>query len=217
MTKLEFLEKARNVHGYKYNYLDIPTKIRLSDKIRLELNSQIFTQSVSKHLKGRCPEKTTAKKTTEDFILESKSIWGDKYDYSLVDYNGSLNDVKIIHNGTVYQQRASSHLKGMAPEFQNQDVKYGTDYITTKSEIESFLKKHKLEFFRNYIFEKRIFDFYVPSVRTCIEIGPVIDIDNKNNYCEEHYLNLIVIKDDRPDDIPQILWENLKVFIRMKR
>jgi hypothetical protein len=41
---------------------------------------------VVKHLIGRCPEKNTPIKTTKEFILESKEIWGSKYDYSLVVY-----------------------------------------------------------------------------------------------------------------------------------
>jgi hypothetical protein len=43
-------------------------------------------QKVVKHLIGRCPEKNTPIKTTKEFILESKEIWGSKYDYSLVVY-----------------------------------------------------------------------------------------------------------------------------------
>ena len=42
---------------------------------------------------GRCPEKVVKRKTTEDFILESKVIWKDKYDYSLTEYNGALNNI----------------------------------------------------------------------------------------------------------------------------
>ena len=213
MTKSQFLEKAHNIHGYKYNYLDIPDKIRLSDRVKLKLDDEIFFQNVGKHLKGRCPEKAVVKKTTQDFIRESKSVWGDKYDYSLCIYNGSLNNINIIHNGTVYQQRASSHLNGMSPEFQNQDIKSGESFNSSKQEIEEFLTKHKLEFVRNYIFEKFIFDFYVPSVRSCIEIGPVDKM--KETYCEENYLNLISVSGT--DNITQLLWDDLKVFIRMRK
>jgi hypothetical protein len=119
MKKLEFLEKARNTHGYKYNYLNLSDKITLNDRIEIEYNGEVYSQSISKHLMGRCPEKTVKRKTTEDFISESKHIWNDKYDYSLTEYTGALNNIKIIYNGVVYEQRASSHLLGLDHEFRS--------------------------------------------------------------------------------------------------
>ena len=52
------------------------------------------------------------KKTTEQFIEESKNIHGDKYDYSLVNYINNKTKIKIIcpiHG--VFEQRADSHKK----------------------------------------------------------------------------------------------------------
>jgi hypothetical protein len=53
------------------------------------------------------------KLTTEEFIKKSKSINGDKYDYSLVEYTGTNNKIKIICNehGEFFQ-RASAHIDG---------------------------------------------------------------------------------------------------------
>jgi very-short-patch-repair endonuclease len=51
--------------------------------------------------------------TQEEFITKAKIIHGDKYDYSLVEYNGSRVKIKIIcpiHG--VFEQRASDHLEG---------------------------------------------------------------------------------------------------------
>jgi hypothetical protein len=36
----------------------------------------------------------------------------------------------------------------------------------------------------------------------------------KNDYCEENYMNLIRIKYDQIDDIYQILWDSLKIYIK---
>ena len=126
MKKLEFLEKARNTHGYKYNYLNLSDRITLNDRIEIEYNGEVYNQSISKHLMGRCPEKAIKRKTTEDFILESKQIWNDKYDYSLTEYTGALNNIKIVYNGIVYEQRASSHLLGLAPEFRSNEERKRT-------------------------------------------------------------------------------------------
>jgi very-short-patch-repair endonuclease len=116
MTRIEFLEKARDKHGYKYEYPNLKDKIIYNDVIDIIYNGENYKQRVSKHLLGRCPEKNTPTKTTEEFIKESKKIWGDnKYDYSLTDYKGALKHIKIIYDGIIFEQIASCHLRS-APE-----------------------------------------------------------------------------------------------------
>lgn len=53
-------------------------------------------------------------KTKEQFILESKQVHGNKYDYSMVDYINSDTHVKIKCNtcGTVNNQTPAGHLSG---------------------------------------------------------------------------------------------------------
>ncbi len=117
MTKQEFLERAREKHGYKYEYPYIPDKINSNEDVEIIYDGVIYTQKVVKHiLLGRCPEKNTASKTSLEFINEANKIWGNRYDYSLVDYKGALKKVKIIYDGVIYEQVAISHLKGMAPD-----------------------------------------------------------------------------------------------------
>lgn len=209
MNKDRFLEKAHNIHGYKYEYIDLPNKIILSDKIRLKYNNNLFLQTVSKHLEGRCPEKNIPIKTTKDFIKECEEVWGNKYDYSLVEYTGALNKIKIIFNGFIYEQRASSHLNGVIPERKN------TNLNDIEFEIVDFLNRNSIDFLKGFKLDNIEFDFYVPSMVTCIEID---NINNKikSDYCEENYINLIRIKYDQIEKIPEILYENLKVFINMK-
>lgn len=127
MTKEDFMDKARDTHGYKYNYPNLSDKVLSNDIIEVELNGEIYQQRVSKHLIGRCPEKNTPIKTTKQFIKEAKDIWGDKYDYSLTEYNGALNKVKIIYDNVVFEQRAISHLKS-APE-----INMNQEYFIKKS------------------------------------------------------------------------------------
>ena len=117
MTKYEFLERAREKHGYKYQYPNLKNKILSSDDIDILYNGALYKQKVVKHiLLGRCPEKNTPSKTTEQFINEAKEVWGDKYDYSLTEYKGALKKIKIIYDGVVFEQVASSHLSGQCPE-----------------------------------------------------------------------------------------------------
>lgn len=113
MTKQEFLERARETHGYKYQYPYLPDKILSQDDIIIEYKGVEYTQRVVKHiLLGRCPEKNTPSKTTKEFIAEAEAVWGkDKYDYSLTEYKGSLKKLKVIFDGVVFEQVANSHLK----------------------------------------------------------------------------------------------------------
>ena len=224
MRRLEFLEKARNTHGYKYNYLNLSDKVTLNDRIEIEYNGDIYTQSISKHLMGRCPEKSIKRKTTKDFILEAKEIWKDKYDYSLTEYTGALNNIKIVYNGIVYEQRASSHLLGLAPEFRSNEESLLRDKVNQSDEegikeIKEFLDKYKIEYEMNKNLDNNIFQFYVPNRITIIEYLSkehylIKDIDKmKKDYCEDNYIDSIRIRHNQFYDIYQILWENLKNVI----
>ncbi len=224
MKRLEFLEKARNTHGYKYNYLNLSDKVTLTDRIDIEYDGEIYTQSISKHLMGRCPEKSIKRKRTEDFILEAKEIWKDKYDYSLTEYTGALNNIKIVYNGIVYEQRASSHLLGLAPEFRSNEESLLRDKVNQYdkegiNDIKEFLDKYQIEYEMNKNLDNNIFQFYLPNRRTIIEYLSkehylIKDIDKiKKDYYEDNYIDSIRIRYNQFNDIYKILWENLKSVI----
>lgn len=234
MKKRDFLEKARNKHGYKYNYPNLSDKITLTDQVQIELDGVVYNQNVSKHLSGRCPEKKIDKKTTEEFIKESKKVWGEKYDYSLTQYTGALNNIKIVYNGVVYEQRPTSHLEGKAPEFRQNEESIILDKITQldlvgKKEIQDFLNKWNVEYIENW----NGFSFYLPKYIICIdflgrhyfepisELGGVKTFDKfkeldkkKEIFSEENFINLIKIRYDQIDDVFRILWDSLKSFIQ---
>lgn len=136
MTKQEFLEKAKSIHKDKYEYIELNDKILSTDNIQMMFDGEIYTQRVVKHLIGRCPEKNTPKKTTEQFIKESMLVWGDKYDYSKTIYTGAFKDVIIIYNGLEYTQSPISHLRGNSPEF--------------RLSKESFIKRSKEKYEDDY-------------------------------------------------------------------
>lgn len=153
MTREEFLEKARDKHGYKYEYPNLSEKVLSSDSIDILYKGVLYKQKVVKHiLLGRCPEKNTPIKTTEQFIKEAKEIWGDKYDYSLTNYKGATKSLKVIFDGIIFEQIASSHLRGMAPELNmNRDWfikrakdKWGDKYDYSLVEYKDCKKKVKI-------------------------------------------------------------------------
>lgn len=161
MTKYEFLQRARDVHGYKYLYPLLGHKIKLNEYVDVLYKDVLYEQSVSKHLMGRCPEKNIPRKTTESFVKESIEVWGDKYDYSLVEYTGALNKVKIIYDGIVFEQVATSHISGSSPEFRlNKDLflkksieKWGDKYDYSLVKYKGYKSKVKIKF-NNIIYEQ---------------------------------------------------------------
>lgn len=235
MERLDFLSRARNIHGYKYEYLNLPEKIILNDVIEIRYKSENFKQRVSKHLMGRCPEKETKRKTTSSFIKESKEVWGDKYDYSLVKYKGALKEIDIIYNGVLYKQRASSHLNGLAPEFRKNEVSILRDFINENDyygleKIIRFFKKNKINYIESKVVDLMVFDFYIPFARTFVEFKgrchyesiegdyksyyKIVEEDKeKEKYCEDNYFNLIIIKYDQLNRFYEILFNNLKDII----
>jgi hypothetical protein len=177
---------------------------------------------------GRCPEKTVKRKSTEDFISESKQIWRDKYDYSLTEYTGALNNIKIIYNGVLYEQRASSHLLGLAPEFRSNEESLLRDkvYLSDKEgidDIKEFLEKYNVEYELDKNLDNNIFQFYLPNKRMVIEYLSkehylIKELDKrKEDYCEDNYIDLIKIGYNQFDDIYRILWENLSDYIKTKK
>jgi hypothetical protein len=110
----EFIEKARNVHGDRYNYSIVvynnkQTKVKIICPIHGD-----FEQRPDSHLNGNgCPHCGRKTKTTKTFIRESNIVHNDKYNYSLVEYKNNSIKVKIIcpEHGS-FEQTPSNHLSG---------------------------------------------------------------------------------------------------------
>ena len=118
LTKNEFIQKSKLVHGDKYDY-SLVDYVNSSTKVKILFGDKIYLQSPNKHLMGRCPEKNIIKSDTNEFIQKSKLVHGDKYDYSLVDYVNSSTKVKIIYSNILYNQTPNDHLSGYCPELIN--------------------------------------------------------------------------------------------------
>lgn len=114
-TTERFIFDSKKIHGNKYDY-SLVKFINMNTPITLILNGIKYQQAPCKHLMGREIEKDKILKTTKGFILDAKKIWGNKYDYSLVDYKGSHIYIKIIFNNIVYEQSPSAHLNKMCCE-----------------------------------------------------------------------------------------------------
>lgn len=144
----------------------------------------------------------------KNIINDFKKIHGDRYDYSLVDYQGRREKVKIVckvHGE--FEQIAGFHKSGSGCPFCNESRGERT--------IAKFLDKFRIKYFRekrfkDCRFKKPLpFDFYLPEMNTCIEYDGVLHFfpnlgeellrttkrndDIKTNFCKQNNINLIRI------------------------
>lgn len=119
-SKEIFTEKARKVHGNKYDYSKVVYKNSQEKVCIICPEHGEFWQTPSSHLQGHgCPKCSCEqqhlkfKSNTEEFIAKARKVHGDKYDYSNVAYTTNENDVCIIcpKHGE-FLQKASRHLSG---------------------------------------------------------------------------------------------------------
>ena len=98
ITKEDFINKAREIHGDKYDYSKVEYKGTDSLVTIICPEHGEFMQTPYHHLKRRqgCPKCARRIITTEDFINKAREIHGDKYDYSKVVYKNSKTDVCVI-------------------------------------------------------------------------------------------------------------------------
>lgn len=117
-TKEQFIEESHRVHGNKYDYSKVEyqgnqPKVCIICPIHGE-----FWQKPYDHLRGcGCQEcgkaKATKSRSTEQFIQAAKSVYGDYYDYSKVEYKSRSTKVCIIHPlYGEFWQTPNNHLNG---------------------------------------------------------------------------------------------------------
>lgn len=99
----KFIEKARIVHGNKYNYSKVDY-INNTTKVEIICPTHgTFYQIPKDHIKGcgcsKCSHERSglkARKSLEQFIQDARKVHGDKYNYNEVEYINSNTKVCII-------------------------------------------------------------------------------------------------------------------------
>lgn len=98
VTTEEFIEKARKIHGERYDY---SKTVYICSKGKVIIICKVhgeFLQTAGGHLqKNGCSScSRNKKKTTEEFIKDAIKIHDQKYDYSKVQYKNAMEKVIII-------------------------------------------------------------------------------------------------------------------------
>lgn len=117
-TKQDFINDALVVHGAKYIYSEVEYQnTHTAVKIICPIHGEFFQEPVC-HLsqKQGCPECGGTKKgSTENFVSKARTIHGNLYDYSLVEYGNNDTKVKIICSlHGMFEQRPRNHIVGKA-------------------------------------------------------------------------------------------------------
>lgn len=139
----EFIKKAREVHGDKYDYSHVSYK---SSNQKIEIicpKHGSFLQTPKNHLNNHgCPQCAIDKvkeKCGIEFEYKARKIHGDKYDYSKVVYVDSVTPVCIIcPNHGEFMQTPRSHFLGKGCL----ECSYDKFRLTTEDFIERSIKVH---------------------------------------------------------------------------
>lgn len=115
-TKEKFIEVAQKIHNNKYDYSLVKCNGNAS-KISIICNScdNVFEQKLTDHIYNLagCPYCAGLKrKTTEQFIRESKEVYQEKYDYSLTEYKNNREKITMKCNScqNIFQISPKHHI-----------------------------------------------------------------------------------------------------------
>lgn len=105
-TTKEWIEKARIVHGNKYDYCSTNYKGTAQKVVIICPEHGPFLQVAGNHLKGTgCAKCSNHIPSTEEWITLAKKVHGNRYDYSKVIYANHITKVEIVcpEHGTFWQ------------------------------------------------------------------------------------------------------------------
>jgi very-short-patch-repair endonuclease len=227
-----FIKKAREVHGDKYDYsLSEYVNTKHPIKIICPVHG-VYEHIPNKHVSGRiCPQCAMRKKGKkrelheDDVKIQFKEVHGDKYDYSLVDYKGTHEKVKIIcpEHG-IFEQIPLNHKRGQnCPICAKGESQY-------EIFVESFFTKNNIKYKRNI--RKTIYplelDFYLPEYNVAIEVDGIYwhgekkgkDKNyhlNKTNLCKDKNIKLLHITDYELKFKKRIVESKLKSILNISK
>lgn len=200
-NKDEFVRKAKEIHGDKYdyssiNYTNALTKVKIICKFHGE-----FYQKPSGHLSGmecfHCGKSKAGsqrKLTTEEFIKKAVKIHGLKYDYSQAEYIGNDKKLDIVcKKHGIFYQTANDHLQGCGcPKCKSSKG---------EAKIRQILNENKIIFeeqvkFTTCVYKCKLpFDFYIPSIKTLVEFDGQLHFKSVRYFGGDSQLELIKLRD----------------------
>ena len=189
----QFIKKAKNIHGLKYNYDKVSY---INNKINVTINCKIhgdFLQTPLNHIKCQgCPQcgilVAAAKhvKPINDFVEKAKTVHGDKYDYSNAKHFGNRNIkvfIECLKCNKIFEQSPANHLRGAGcPDCAIENAaKSITGREGHRASKEHFVKKAVSIHGNKYDYSKS--DYKTSKVKVLI-------------YCPEHNTDFYITPDE---------------------
>lgn len=119
LTQVEWVEKAKRVHGDRYDYTLVKyTHSQIKVSVICERHGEFQTLPAT-HLQGRgCPscgkeKKRKVEMSTAEFISRAKQVHNGRYEYPRAVYKGAKHPVTVTcPKCDDFTVKAASHLKG---------------------------------------------------------------------------------------------------------
>lgn len=172
----DFIEKANEVHDFKYDYSQFNFTNTDSKSIIICKQHGEFQKTPYHHIRRKqgCPECTNIslsdrfRKSNEQFVIDAQRIHGAKYDYSEFQYTGKdKKGIVICKQHGKFSQKATHHIAGVGCP----NCKKSKGEL----QIQSFLIENDIVFIPQKTFQEckyrnlLPFDFFLPEHNICLE------------------------------------------------
>lgn len=173
LTKEEFIKRAKQIHGERYEYpLKDYKNTSTNTTIYCKKHKLSFEQTPKNHLMGKgcrvCGyEKLSSllKMTKDEFVTKAKLVHGDLYNYDVTEYDNIRSFIDIFCNKCEkpFRQIASYHLNGNGCQ---------TCAGTIKLTINDFIYRAELVHGKKYGYTKSNYiNFHTPLEIECFKEG----------------------------------------------
>ena len=168
-TKEEFILKARQIHGWKYDYSKVEYKNNSTKVCIICPEHGEFWQDPTTHIdnKAGCPKcSKNYRYTTEEFLVSLPEWMKERYDFSKFEYKRTHDkSIVICHEHGEFKISPHNIRKGVGCPFCSESK--------IEREVRLFLKENGISFIQEYKhnknFHKQAIDFYLPKYKVGIE------------------------------------------------
>ena len=211
LSKNEIIERSRLRWNDAYEILSDDVHYAKKTMFRHKLCGYEYSQRVYAHLLGSGCPKCAGNAPLTIPLVQEKSDKIHNFEYEILsEPKGAFSKIEISHKkcGRVFKQTVTDHLSGCGCNICNQSK--------FENSIEDILKELSIEYNRQMTFDgckyknKLRFDFYLPSLNTCVEFDGIqhfkpiryfggkvafelqrIKDEIKTKYCKDNNINLI--------------------------